>query len=302
MRWAPHVRASRGFRAWTGLAIALFLAPAAHATPHRMNGQTAPHGPSSPDGPRMLRLGSRDVPVWVSRFDLGDPKVVLHLTFAQGRDRPSGPEAFARLAARAGGAVAVNGTFFNLKTYETFGNLVTRGRVAQHRDWDQRGTALVIGRDGRARLQAMRRPGAPDPSTSWLVLPAGPRLLDQGQVSLAPRSEGFQDPVLFSSKPRTALGLSENGRMLWVASIRQDVTLHEEAQVMQRLGVSEALNLDGGSSVGLAVGGRTRIHPRTPLTQALVVYDARHPAPTSLSRRYADWLTERPSRSGTPPR
>lgn len=228
----------------------------------------------------------------VSRFDLQDPRVVVALTFAGGQARPSGPEAFTRMVGRSGGAVAVNGTFFNVRTYETFGNLVTEGRLVQHRDWDDRGTALVIGRDRQARLQTLRDAGWPDYQDAWLILPAGPRLLTAGKLDLDPRKEGFQDPPLFQRKPRTILGLSDGGRTLWVVTIRQAVSLREAAQTMQRLGVSDALNLDGGTSVGLATGGKVRLHPKTPITQAFVVYDERHPAPRPLQARYASWFKE----------
>lgn len=228
----------------------------------------------------------------VSRFDLQDPRVVVRLAFAGGQERPNGPEAFSRMVARSGGSVVVNGTFFNVRTYETFGNLVTGGRLVQRRDWDDRGTALVIGRDRLARLMTLRDAGWPDYQDAWLVLPAGPRLVEDGRIALAPRKEGFQDPPLFGRKPRTVLGLSEGGRTLWVVTMRGSLTLQEAAQAMRRLGVSEALNLDGGTSVGLATGGKVRVHPRTPLTQALVVHDARHPAPISLQAQYAAWLRE----------
>lgn len=229
-------------------------------------------------------------PYEVSRFDLRDPRVVVKLAFAGGQERPSGPEAFTRMVERAKGAVVVNGTFFNVRTYETFGNLVTGGRLVQHRDWDDRGTALIIGRDRVARFQHLRDAGWPDYQDSWLILPAGPRLLTDGRVSLEPRKEGFSDPLIFKRKARTALGLSDGGQTLWVVTIRQEVDLVEEARIMQRLGVTDALNLDGGTSVGLATGGKVRVHPRTPLTQALVIYDAGHPAPRPLQARYDSWF------------
>jgi hypothetical protein len=229
-------------------------------------------------------------PYEASRFDLRDPRVVVKLTFAGGQERPSGPEGFARMVDRAKGALVVNGTYFNVRTYETFGNLVTGGKLVQHRDWDDRGTALIIGRDRVARFHHLRDAGWPDYQDSWLILPAGPRLLTDGRITLDPRKEGFQDPLLFKRKARTALGLSDGGHTLWVVTIRKEVDLQEEARIMQRLGVTDALNLDGGTSVGLATGGKVRVHPRTPLTQALVVYDAGHPAPRTLQERYEFWL------------
>lgn len=81
---------------------------------------------------------------------------------------------------------------------------------------------------------------------------------------------------------------------------RARATLAEAASQAQRLGISEALNLDGGSSVGLAQGGQIRIHPRTPLTQALVIYDGAHPAPRALQDRYASWIRGPQAQASSP--
>ena len=238
-------------------------------------------------------IDGKRIPYWITRIDLNDPHVIPHLAFAGGRKHPAGTgEGFASLAARAGGAVAVNGTFFNLKTFDTFGNLVAAGRLVQFREWDDRGTALIIGRDKRARLQTIRVSGWPAYHDAWLVLPAGPRLVKAGKPRLIARKEGFRDPVLFGRKPRTAIGITDAGKTLCLVTIRADISLDEEARLMAMLGFDEALNLDGGTSVGLAVNGTSRLLPRTPITQALVFYDAQHPAPRDLSSRFVTWSTQ----------
>jgi hypothetical protein len=65
---------------------------------------------------------------------------------------------------------------------------------------------------------------------------------------------------------------------------------------MRRIGCSEAMNLDGGSSVGLAQRGRVLVRPQRELTNVMVVYDANHPAPTAMREAGSVFkAVERPS-------
>lgn len=58
--------------------------------------------------------------------------------------------------------------------------------------------------------------------------------------------------------------------------------MKQEAEIMQALGCSEAMNLDGGTSLALAKGNRILWGTRRKLTNVLMVYDTKHPAPSSL--------------------
>ncbi|MCZ0901547.1 phosphodiester glycosidase family protein, partial [Microcoleus sp. HI-ES] len=63
-------------------------------------------------------------------------------------------------------------------------------------------------------------------------------------------------------------------------------SLEAEAKVMQAIGCFEAMNLDGGASVGLAYQGEILLPPGRNLTNVLVVYDKEYPAPAQLKQSW----------------
>jgi hypothetical protein len=90
------------------------------------------------------------------------------------------------------------------------------------------------------------------------VIGGGPRLLTDGVYV---GGEGFQPPFVGRRHPRTAIGRLADGRIiLVVVGGRQPyhslgMTLPELAFTLRRLGVTDALNLDGGGSSTLVVRG-----------------------------------------------
>lgn len=107
------------------------------------------------------------------------------------------------------------------------------------------------------------------------LLQAGPMLVSGG-ASLIRRG---QDPEGFSAGsrqfdsdisegryPRAALGLGDGELIAAVSEGRADheagLTLGELAEGMIGLGATEAINLDGGGSASLVIGGRLRNVPR----------------------------------------
>ena len=94
------------------------------------------------------------------------------------------------------------------------------------------------------------------------VLGGGPLLLQRGQVVLNGRGEGFSPGFISQTAPRTVIGQGRGGT--WMLAIRggagSNPTLLETTLAMQQLGLSDALNLDGGSSTTLVAGGRTLIN------------------------------------------
>jgi hypothetical protein len=64
------------------------------------------------------------------------------------------------------------------------------------------------------------------------------------------------------------------------------VTLKKEALIMKHLGSHEAMNLDGGTSVGLAKGSKILQPAGRALTNVITVYDTKYPAPESLRQSW----------------
>lgn len=90
------------------------------------------------------------------------------------------------------------------------------------------------------------------------VVGGGPRLLSGGQFA---GGEGFRPSFVNRRHPRTSIGRLEDGRIvIAVVGGRQPyhslgMTLAELAGMLRRLGVTDALNLDGGGSTTLVVRG-----------------------------------------------
>jgi hypothetical protein len=89
------------------------------------------------------------------------------------------------------------------------------------------------------------------------VLGGGPLLLERGRLVLNGTAEGFSSAFLSQGAPRTVV--ASDGSLLWLITLEgsEDAgpTLAQAAQLLLQLGLRDALNLDGGSSTGLVMGG-----------------------------------------------
>jgi len=91
---------------------------------------------------------------------------------------------------------------------------------------------------------------------------AGPSLVKNSEIYLTTLGEEFGSDVAGGRAPRTALGLTKDGKALLVVvdgRRRSSVglTLLELAQFMREQGAVEAMNLDGGGSSQMIVGDHT---------------------------------------------
>ena len=132
------------------------------------------------------------------------------------------------------------------------------------------GDVLLVGRAGMVppwregeRLDIESRPSS-ELGQASNVLGGGPLLLLNGQRVLNGTAEGFSPSFLRQGAPRTVIG--SDGRSLWLVTMEgmgdAGPTLLEAAVALQRLGLRDALNLDGGSSTGLVMGGRQTVKGR----------------------------------------
>ena len=144
--------------------------------------------------------------------------------------------------------------------------------------------------DHRPGLPA--EPAASGPPIPWDVrdaVSAGPMLLWQGDVRVTADEEVFFGSAIPDVHPRTTAGRTVDGRLIiLVVDGRQrdsrGVSLEELAGIMRDLGVVDALNLDGGGSSTLVVGGTLLNRPTGRTTQrevmsALVTFCNRTPDP-----------------------
>lgn len=104
------------------------------------------------------------------------------------------------------------------------------------------------------------------------ILGAGPLLLQNRQIVLDAKAERFSDAFNQQSAVRSSVATTASGSLIF-AAIHNRIgglgpNLQETAQLMQLLGAVDALNLDGGSSTGLYLGGQ--LLDRSPYTAARV--------------------------------
>ncbi len=92
------------------------------------------------------------------------------------------------------------------------------------------------------------------------IIGGGPLLLKNQQIVFDAIAEGFSAAFETQSAIRSVLGITPSGDFLLVAIHNRvgglGATLTETAQLMQQLGAIHALNLDGGSSTSLILGGQ----------------------------------------------
>ncbi|MEW5860976.1 MAG: phosphodiester glycosidase family protein [Cyanobacteriota bacterium] len=97
------------------------------------------------------------------------------------------------------------------------------------------------------------------------IVGAGPLLLQNRQIVLNAKGEQFSDAFDKQAAIRSAIGTTADGNLMVVAVHNRvggtGPTLREMAALMQKMGVIDALNLDGGSSTSLYLGGQLLDRP-----------------------------------------
>lgn len=157
-------------------------------------------------------------------------------------------------AAEVGAAIAVNGDFFRSGAgYDTSGIAVGDGDPWPASGPDDRWMLAAFGLE-RAELLAPMTAFEP-----WMSESVGgvPELVVGG----VPIDDYFGWRFCSVRHPRTALGLSDDRRTLILVTVdgrsseSAGMTCPELADLMAELGAHHALNLDGGGSTAMVVGG-----------------------------------------------
>jgi hypothetical protein len=92
------------------------------------------------------------------------------------------------------------------------------------------------------------------------IIGAGPLLVQNRQIVLNAKAERFSDAFIAEKAVRSAICTTTTGNLI-IAAVHNRAgsnspTLAEHAQLMQVMGCVNALNLDGGSSTSLYLGGQ----------------------------------------------
>lgn len=214
------------------------------------------------------------VPVHVVTANLNDKDVqVSPVVTKNGIGRS---ETWGRMIYRSRPTAAITGTFFDTRSLCPTGDICIDGQLVWR---GVVGTAICFDKDNNVTFTPTQKGISTNWSAYQHVLVGGPLLIWNGKTTVYPRSQGFHDPSLFARRPRTAVGVTKSGKLLFVAT-NKAVHLKRMAWAMQKLGAVNAAALDGGSSTALYYRGKSFAVPRRRLTNLLAVYDT--------SARYAE--------------
>jgi len=208
-------------------------------------------------------------PVKFVTVNLNDPEVVV--TPATAPRFPTGLERWSSFIARLQPDAAINGTYFCPRSFMPVGDVAINGSLLFK---GVAGTALAITPENALSLLPGPRQWRPDWRGYRSILCAGPRLLTNGAPTVHPRAEGFRDPRVLGSAPRSALALRPDNVLL-LLTIEKPISLENLAYVCMHLKAHQAMALDGGSSSGLYADGRTVTTPGRGLSTFLAVYGSR---------------------------
>jgi Phosphodiester glycosidase len=132
----------------------------------------------------------------------------------------------------------------------------TNGYLLALRGQPERSGSLPVG-----TTLALKRQITPSELDNYpQILAAGPWLVQQGKIVLDAKGENFSAAFGKETAVRSAIASTATGKIILVAvhdrSGGKGPTLAEMAQIIQQMGGVDALNLDGGSSTSLYLGGQ----------------------------------------------
>lgn len=221
---------------------------------------------------KTFKVGSKSISAQMVTISLMHPKIKLDVVLAG--DTAGKVENLSSIAKRSKATVAINGTFFDAYTKDSYkapyGYIVSKGELRMKASGDKR---TIFTYDNN--LLADLIPGADfneyfNQGSIQGALQAGPRLLVDGKVSLDVKAEGFKDPkILTGGGARSALGLTRDHKLILLTT--SGATIPQLAEMMKQAGAYQAMNLDGGASSGLYYNGKYLTTPGRQISNALVV-------------------------------
>jgi hypothetical protein len=208
-----------------------------------------------------------DLPTWQPLHDVtctDDDELVL-FTPAFGPMTPSGAGAEAVLN-RSGRVTAV---------LQSRGTALRAGQRSLQATGDLAPAVAALRPGDRVRTRAtLRRRGRPLARPRTTVINGGPLLMRAGKVHITQDRDGMHQATnpsfdygwVLQRNPRTFAGTDARGRTLFVTvDGRQPgelgLSIPETAAVARSLGMTEAINLDGGGSTAMVVRGALISHP-----------------------------------------
>jgi exopolysaccharide biosynthesis protein len=165
---------------------------------------------------------------------------------------------------------AITGTFFSPGSGHPVADLLVDGRLVAN---GSRGSGIAVDWTGGVRIFDANYQHRMEWADYQWGLRGAIRVVHAGKVQPNPQAQHFTDRRLWGKAARTGVGLTENGKLVLVATTGQ-VTLSELGRAMVARGVRDGLSLDGGSSTCLYYRGSLVVPPGRKLSNLFVLSEA----------------------------
>jgi exopolysaccharide biosynthesis protein len=254
----------------TSTSISIGLGDASVILPVAKKGQFTASSKPITNERKTFKVKSKSFSVQMVTVSLLHPKIQLDVALAG--NEIGKVEDLSSIAKRNKAIVAINGTFFDAYTKESFktpyGYIVKNGERKHYGDnrsiftFDYNSFANVIHEaEYKEKMEVEQIDGA---------IQAGPRLIVNGKIALDVKNEGFKDPkILTGGGARSALGITKDHKLILITT--GGATIPQLAEIMKQAGAYQAMNLDGGASSGLYYNGKYLTSPGRKISNAIIV-------------------------------
>ncbi len=191
--------------------------------------------------------------VHIAKVDLSCPHLELIGTV------PGNSDTTSNFAYKNKTTVAINGSFYDEKRQPLGLNYSQQQTWSNSRDYKQY-SFLACTKDNQCFIEAYNQQTIYQPS--WYLVMSGWQSMQNGKFKCAPSSPAICQRNGRGYHPRTAIGLSEDNRYLYMVVVEgrlerfRGYTLTQLARLFKDLKVPHAINLDGGGSSTMVVKQR----------------------------------------------
>lgn len=250
------------------------------------------------DGLRWIRedryVGGRWTRLNRLQFHPKDPQ--LEVVVGLAKERTDARETLTSMVSRYDAVAGINGGFF-AGGGGALGLVYREGRMlVPHVSRRPPRSGFGLTKDGRALFGRLAATGPTikdldggDWSQAWLALGGGPRLLKEGAARITADLEelGPKGNDITRVAARTVVGMEPDGRLTFATvtgyhdNHREGVQFGPLVGWLKSLGITEAVNFDGGASVNMVVGphivsdGPANASSEKPVATALLLRDKR---------------------------
>ena len=166
-------------------------------------------------------------------------------------------------------AAAITGTFFGFESQQPVADVIVDGELVAR---GHRGSAVAVDWYGNVHIFDTPFEQEIDLYEYKHMLRGAIRLVRDGRVEPNPKAQHFKDSRLWGKAPRTGIGLTENNVLVMMATNNR-VTLSEFGRAMKKLGVHDAVALDGGRSTMLYYRGSLVLQPKRNLSTMFILHE-----------------------------